>query len=129
MKSTTTLGLILGGMLLLAGCSEKTTTNETAATAPLATNTAEPMGNMADMDMSAPAAKTAKGSGTVAAIDAAAGKITLDHGPIAEAGWPAMKMAFDAKPEVLSGVAVGDKVVFDLALKDGSGEVTAIQKQ
>src|SRR3546814_9271240 len=33
----------------------------------------------------------AKGTGTVTAIDSAAGKITLDHGPIAELQWPAMR--------------------------------------
>src|SRR3546814_12786910 len=34
----------------------------------------------------------AKGTGTVTAIDSAAGKITLDHGPIAELQWPALKI-------------------------------------
>lgn len=75
------------------------------------------------------AASTAAGTGTVTAVDTAAGKITLDHAPIAEAGWPAMTMTFDAKPAVLDNVAVGDKVAFDLTLKGGAGEVTAIRKQ
>lgn len=43
--------------------------------------------------------------------------------------WPAMTMAFKAKPELLGSVKVGDKIAFDLALKDGAGEVTAITKQ
>jgi Cu/Ag efflux protein CusF len=85
------------------------------------------MGNM-DMPANMPM-RTAKGSGTVTAIDKSAGSITLDHGPIPEANWPAMTMAFKVKPELLDSVKVGDKVVFDLALKDGSGEVTAVQKQ
>src|SRR3546814_1691553 len=46
----------------------------------------------------------AKGTGTVTAIDSAAGKITLDHGPIAELQWPAMTMAFDAPPALLTAV-------------------------
>jgi Cu/Ag efflux protein CusF len=40
-----------------------------------------------------------------------------------------MTMAFKAKAELLDRVKVGDKVAFDLALKDGAGEVTAVQKQ
>jgi Cu/Ag efflux protein CusF len=93
-------------------------------------NMAEMPGNMGNMAMPAEgAAKMAKGSGTVTAIDKAAGTITLDHGPIPEASWPAMTMAFQAKPALLDSVKVGDKVAFDLALKDGAGEVTAVQKQ
>ena len=83
------------------------------------------MGNMAMPVPSAPA-KTAKGTGTITAIDQAAGTVTLDHGPIPDANWPAMTMTFKAKPEVLAGHAVGHKVAFDVELKDGSGEVTAI---
>jgi len=83
---------------------------------------------MAGMDM-APADKMAKGVGVVTAIDKAAGTITLDHDAIPEAGWPAMTMGFKAAPALLTDVAVGDKVAFDLKLHDGSGEVTAIAKQ
>ncbi len=83
---------------------------------------------MGDMEMSTEA-KMAKGSGTVTAIDMAAGKITLDHGPIAELEWPAMKMGFAAKPEVLTGVAVGDKVDFTMSLKGTTGTVTALTRK
>lgn len=87
-------------------------------------------GDMANMTIPADSpAKAAKGTGTVTAIDKAAGTITLDHGPIAEANWPAMTMAFKAKPELIDSVKVGDKVGFDLALKGDSGEVTSITKQ
>ena len=44
--------------------------------------------------------KMGKGSGTVAAIDAAAGQTTLDHGAIPSVAWPAMKMGFSAKPTI-----------------------------
>lgn len=77
----------------------------------------------------APADKMAKGVGTVTAIETAAGTITLDHGAIPEAGWPPMTMGFKADPALLTGVAVGDKVAFDLKLHDGSDEVTAITKR
>jgi Cu/Ag efflux protein CusF len=124
---------MLGLTALLAACGPKAETNETAAV----NTAAETTGNMAEMpgdmgNMAMPvegAAKMAKGSGTVTAVDKTAGTITLDHGPIPEASWPAMTMAFKAKAELLDRVKVGDKVAFDLALKDGAGEVTAVQKQ
>ena len=85
---------------------------------------------MDKMEMSGDtAARMAKGTGTVTAIDMTEGKITLDHAPIPEANWPAMTMAFKAKPELIKNLKVGDKVAFDLALEGGTGEVTAIQKQ
>ncbi|MBN8812328.1 MULTISPECIES: copper-binding protein [unclassified Sphingomonas] len=131
MKPLYLLAMITPAMLL-AACGEKAATNATAANTSTETpatmagtdNMSGDMGNMAMPD-----AKTAKGSGTVTAIDKAAGTITLDHGAIPEAGWPAMTMAFKAAPALLDSVKVGDKVAFELALKDGSGEVTSITKQ
>lgn len=83
---------------------------------------------MAGMDM-ALSDKMAKGVGVVTAIYKTAGTITLDHDAIPEAGWPALTMGFKIAPALLDGVAVGDKVAFDLKLHDGSGEVTAISKR
>lgn len=128
-----TMTTLLGLTALLTACGEKSATNEPAPTN-AATETKGAMSGMDNMsgdmgNMAMPAAKTAKGTATVKAIDKAAGTITLDHGPIAEANWPAMTMAFKAAPGLLDSVAVGDKVAFDLALKDGSGEVTAIKRQ
>ena len=123
----------LGLAVLLAACGEKSATNEAAPTN-AATETPGAMGGMDNMsgnmgNMAMPAAKTAKGTGTVKAIDKAAGTITLDHGPIPEANWPAMTMAFKAAPALIERVQAGDKVDFELALKDGSGEVTSITKK
>ncbi|PNB02703.1 copper-binding protein, partial [Pseudomonas sp. FW306-2-11BA] len=70
-----------------------------------------------------------KGQGTVKEIDKAAGTITLDHGPIPEAKWPAMTMAFKAAPGITDAAKVGDKVDFDVTLVGSAGEVTAIQKK
>nr|WP_254911502.1 copper-binding protein [Sphingomonas sp. CDS-1] len=86
---------------------------------------------MNDMDNMAMASgdKMAKGTGKVTAIDKAAGTITLDHGPIAEAGWPAMTMAFKASPAIIDSVKAGDAVDFDLKLNGGAGEITAISKK
>jgi Cu/Ag efflux protein CusF len=74
-------------------------------------------------------AKIGKASGTVTAIDAATDKLTLDHSAIPTVGWPALKMAFSAKPALLDGIAVGDKVEFEVTVAEGAGEVTRIAKQ
>jgi Cu(I)/Ag(I) efflux system periplasmic protein CusF len=116
MTNTTLRITLVATLLLLTACGEKAESNATAT----ANTATEPTGAIGKM---------AKGRGTVTAIDKAAGKITFDHGPIPEANWPAMTMAFKAKPELLDSVKVGDKVLFELALKDSAGEVTAIQKQ
>ena len=113
----------------LAACSQKQTTGaeKTAAAAPEATAPAAPASG-SGMAMSGDA-KMAKGTGTVTAVDAAAGTVTIEHAPIPEANWPAMNMAFKAAPEVAKQVKAGDKVAFDLKLQGGGGEVTAITKQ
>lgn len=113
----------LATAILLSACGPKADT--TATEQPAATNAAADMGKM-EMPVEA---KMAKSTGTVAAIDKTAGKITLDHAPIPEVSWPAMTMAFDAKPALLDGIAVGDKVAFDVKINGNAGEVTAISKQ
>lgn len=113
----------LASAVLLSACGQKA---ETAVKEPAtATSSAADMSNMA-----MPAeAKMAKSTGTVTAIDKSAGKITLDHAAIPEVSWPAMTMAFAAKPALLEGVAVGDKVAFEVTINGNAGEVTAISKQ
>ena len=84
------------------------------------------MGNM-PMSKDAPktAAKSASGTGTVVALNAAGKKITFDHGPMPEIDWPAMKMEFPVAPSVdLSKVKTGDKVKFTLT---GSGKNYTVQ--
>ena len=110
----------------LAACSKEDApapapTNEAAAPMPMAAN--------APATETATAAKTGKGSATVTAVDAAAGTITLDHGPIPEVGWPAMKMTFNAAPDLVQSVKVGDKVSFDLQLSASGATVTAIRRE
>ena len=95
------------------------------ADTPKAEEPADAMGNMA-MPTNG---KMAQGSGTVTAIDLAAGKITLEHGAIPAVDWPAMTMGFSAKPDLLKDIAIGDKVDFDLTVTGNAGEVTAIKKQ
>lgn len=116
-----------GLAILLAACGQSGGTTGEAANNQMAPGMSD---GMDKMEMSGDtAAMMAKGTGTVTAIDMTEGKITLDHAPIPEANWPAMTMAFKAKPELIENLQVGDKVAFDLTLEGGEGAVTAIQKQ
>lgn len=55
------------------------------------------------------------GTGVVKKIDARAGTVTIDHGPIKALNWGAMTMPFKvADPNLLKGVKVGAKVSFQL---------------
>ena len=118
MKKTDLIATLIAMPLGLSACDKSTKTPKAEA----------PTDAMGDMAMPAEA-KIAKGSGTVTAVDAAAGKVSLDHGPIPAVGWPAMKMGFTAKPVLLDNVAVGDKVDFDVTVTGNAAEVTAIKKQ
>ncbi|PTQ10318.1 copper ABC transporter substrate-binding protein [Sphingomonas oleivorans] len=84
-------------------------------------------GSMSEMPM-ATEMKHGKGVGTVTEIDAAKGMVTLDHGDIAELQWPAMKMGFAIKPELLVGLKVGDKVSFEIDWDGKAGTVTKVEK-
>ena len=122
MKKTMILTALIALPIGLSGCDKKP--NATKVEAPKAAATADAMSSM-EMPVGS---KMGKGSGTVTAVDAVMGKITLDHGAIPAVGWPAMKMGFSAKPELLKGIAVGDKVDFDLTVSGSNGEVTSIRK-
>lgn len=75
------------------------------------------------------AAKTGAGTGTITAVDASAGTVTIDHGAIPGVGWPAMAMTFSAPAAVLADAKVGDRVAFDVSVHDGVNEVTALRPQ
>jgi Cu/Ag efflux protein CusF len=101
----------------LAACSKPAETPQNAGPEPMA-------------GKSMPAqARAGQATGVVAAIDMAAGKITLDHGPVAELQWPAMKMAFSATANQLNGIAVGDKVAFKFTVTGTTAQITDISKQ
>lgn len=115
----------------LSACGSKTETNQAAAAnsaAPAAAESNAMAGDMGNMAM-LPTAKMAKATGKVTAIDKSPGTITLDHGPIAEANWPAMTMAFKAAPALIDSVKVGDEVNFELKLDGNAGEITAISRK
>jgi Cu(I)/Ag(I) efflux system protein CusF len=59
------------------------------------------------------AASTALTSGEVRKVDMDQGKVTIRHEAIANLDMPAMTMVFRAaKPELLKGLNVGDKIQF-----------------
>ncbi|MES2067472.1 MAG: copper-binding protein [Pseudomonadota bacterium] len=124
------LTIALGFVALTAACGKKAETPvaaETNQAAPAAAMSGD-MGNMA-MATSTTSAIKAKGHGTVTAIDETAGTITLNHGPIPEAKWPAMTMTFKAAPAITGAAKVGEKVDFDVTLTGSSGEVTGVHPQ
>lgn len=123
MNKTLMMTAIAALSVALSGCDKKAEAPK--ADAPKMAATADAMSNMAMPE----GTKVGKGTGTVTAVDAATGKITLDHEAIAAVGWPAMKMGVSAKPDLLKGIAVGDKVDFDLTVTGSAGEVTAIKKK
>ncbi|HYC48240.1 MAG TPA: efflux RND transporter periplasmic adaptor subunit [Burkholderiales bacterium] len=63
----------------------------------------------------APPAGAHRGRGTVTAVDAAKGRLELDHEPIPSMKWPAMKMGFVVSDRgVLAKVKPGDTVEFTM---------------
>ena len=68
-------------------------------------------------------------SGTVKKVDAAQGKLTVDHGPIKNLDMDAMTMVFRAgDPGMLKTVKAGDKIKFTAERVNGQITVTKIQK-
>lgn len=78
---------------------------------------------------SAALAQAAMTEGSVEKIDQAAGKITLNHGPIKNLDMEAMKMVFRVKEaSMLNGLKVGQKVKFEADRVNGQITVTRIEK-
>ena len=61
---------------------------------------------------SAAGSESAMATGVVKGVDAAAGTITIDHGPVEALNWPAMTMTFKAPAVDLQSVKPGDHVRF-----------------
>jgi Cu/Ag efflux protein CusF len=103
-----------------------------ASEMPMASNASDMPGapDMSGMPMAeGQDAKTGAGTGTITAVDASAGTVTIDHGAIPDVGWPAMAMTFTAQAGVLADARVGDRVAFDVSIHDGVNEVTALRPQ
>lgn len=108
------VSMIAGALLAgsLAACGESAPTPEPAATP--------------QMDGMAMATETrsATGTGTIAAIDIANARVTIDHGDIAELDWPPMSMGFEAEPASIEGFNVGDRVDFEFDWDGSKGALT-----
>jgi Cu(I)/Ag(I) efflux system periplasmic protein CusF len=116
----------------IAACSKPT---PAPAAAPAAESMPAEMPNssMAEMPPASASATTTgpvQGIGTVTAIDAASGTVTIDHEAINAIPWPAMTMKFKAEdPMILKGIATGDHVAFELKSAKDTGIVAMIKKQ
>lgn len=127
--------ILISTALLLAGCSQPSSPDRT--TAESAALEHKPMTAAEHAAMAAPtkpastempqSARTASATGTVEAIDVAAGKITLAHGPVDALGWPAMTMDFKATPEQVSSVRPGQHVRFEFTAQGMAATITRIE--
>jgi membrane fusion protein, copper/silver efflux system len=69
-----------------------------------------------------PAPQLHRGQGTVQAVDAQAGTVEIEHGPIETLKWPAMSMEFKVRDKAqLERLAKGQPVEFELS-EQGAGE-------
>jgi Cu/Ag efflux protein CusF len=120
-KKTLTIAVGLSAIATLTACKKEAEVPKPSQSA------AADAGTISGMPK-ATAMKHGMAAGTVTAIDTAKGTITLDHGAITGLGWPAMTMGFAARPEILSGIKIGDKVDFEIDWDGKDGTVTKIAK-
>jgi len=73
-------------------------------------------------------AQEAQASGEVRRVDAAAGKVTIKHGAIADLQLPAMSLVYRASPDLLRDIKPGDKVTFTAKREGDRYVVTKIRK-
>ena len=68
-------------------------------------------------------------NGEITKLDKPGGKVTIRHGEIKHLDMPPMTMVFRVRePKSLDGLAVGDRVRFNVEKIDGQYTVTAIGK-
>ena len=88
---------------------------------------------LAALFLSMPAAQAQdsapKVDGQIRKIDAAAGKLTIRHGGIANLQMPAMTMVFRAAPEIVGQVREGEQVRFTADRIDGALTVTSLEEK
>lgn len=123
---------LLFATVLLAGCSQAP--NNPADTKRAgAEQVKQPAAESAPIASEAPAiadeatvTTKASATGTVESVDAAAGKITIAHGPVDALKWPAMTMGFKATPEQIASVQAGQKVQFEFESQGMDSTITQI---
>ena len=74
-------------------------------------------------------AQSPMASGEVTKLDRANARVTLKHGEIKHLDMPPMTMVYRVRPpQLLDGVAVGDRVRFAAERVDGNYTITALSK-
>ena len=125
---TTTLIALLAAPLALAACDSSQDTAE-MNDMPMAEDAMMMDGQDMPMTDTGSAMQAASAQGTVTAIDAEAGTITVDHGPVPAIEWPAMTMAFEADEQLRSEVSVGEGIAFEFRTGSEGNVITSITKQ
>ena len=125
---TTTLMSLLALPLALAACDSGQDTAEMNHM-PMAENEMIMDGEEMPMMDAGSIMQTASAQGTVTAIDAEAGTITVDHGPVPAIEWPAMTMAFEADEQLRSEVSVGEGIAFEFRTGSEGSVITSITKE
>ena len=124
----TTLITLLAAPLALAACDSGQDTAE-MEDMPMAEDAMMMDGQDMPMADTGNAMQSASAQGTVTAIDAEAGTITVDHGPVPAIEWPAMTMPFASEgPEQLRGFARGDRVSFTFVQASTGPRIVSIRK-
>ena len=125
---TTTLIALLAAPLALAACDSSQDTAE-MNDMPMAEDAMMMDGQDMPMTDTGSAMQAASAQGTVTAIDAEAGTITVDHGPVPAIEWPAMTMAFEADEQLRSEVSVGEGIAFEFRTGSEGSVITSITKE
>src|SRR3546814_7118269 len=112
--------MLIAAPLALAACDAGDQSSNSSA-APTATQDM-PMNENMPM-MRSGDGQTANGKGTVTAVDAAAGTVTIDHGTIPAVGLTVRAMTIKAEKAARQNVTKGDKVTFAFRKTEGGGEI------
>jgi membrane fusion protein, copper/silver efflux system len=104
-------------LLALAACDAQNATQGATA-------------NKAPNAQSAEASSSASHSGTGIVRGVSATAITIAHGEIKSASWPAMEMAFTlSDPALAQGVKAGDSIAFTFTITEGGNALTSLSKR
>lgn len=118
---TATIVILLSAPLLLAACGRGAESDHMEAMS-------DEDHDMALVENDAPAT-SASAQGTVTAIDAEAGTITIDHEPVPALDWPEMVMAFEASEQIRNDVAIGDQISFEFSSGSEGNVVKSVTGQ
>lgn len=88
-----------------------------------------PSGNATTTADASGAGTSATATGTVDKTDAAAGTITISHGPVEALKWPAMTMGFKATPDQVASVTAGQEVSFEFTSSGVDATITTIKSR